>query len=101
LIPITAFVGYKIIFEYKVIRYGNNQIDIRYPVLRKTKIYSLNEIEYWGEATVKTGKNSTFRELEIKFADNKKIRLGLKEYSGYTDVIRYLEKKLARKKRER
>lgn len=98
--PLAIFLSIRTFVNYKVIGFGNNQISIRYTVRRKIKSYPLAEVAYWKESIVKTGKNSTFKEIEIQFADQFKINLGLKEFSDYPKVQAYLEKKLRKKKRE-
>lgn len=96
--PISIFVVFKIFINYKVIEVGNNQIKIVYKVRRKERIYSIRNVIRWKESVVKTGKNSTFKELEVLFDDNFKIRLGLREYTHYSDIHAYLTRKLANKK---
>lgn len=98
LTPIGIFVTYKIFVRYKVIYMGNNQVAIQYPVLRKKNTYALNEINYWKENVVKTGKNSTYKELEIVFADKRKLSVGHKEHTDYARMISYLNQKAPRKK---
>jgi hypothetical protein len=99
LIPIALFVLYKIFIRYKIIRLGNNMVELAYPVLRQTKKYSLDQIEYWVEHQVKTGKNSTYKETEIKFMDGIKLTIGHKEHTEYGRIVQYLSLKAAKKKR--
>ncbi|MEK6782682.1 MAG: hypothetical protein AABY93_13340 [Bacteroidota bacterium] len=99
LTPIALFVLYKIFIRYKVIRLGNNQVELTFPVLRSTKKYPLDQIEYWIERQVKTGKNSLFKELEIRFKDGIKLAIGHKEYSEYQNIVQYLAQKVPKKKR--
>lgn len=47
---------------------------------------------------VKTSKNSTFRELEIRFDDKFKLTLGHKEFTHYSEIFNYLTKKVGGKK---
>ncbi len=98
LAPIGGFVLYTIFIRYKVIRMGNNQIEVSFPVLRQLKKYSLAEVQCWFENQVKTGKNSVYRELVIKFEDGKKISLSPKESTEYERTIQYLKQKLPKKK---
>jgi hypothetical protein len=79
---------------------GNNQIEVNFPVLRQRKNYKLEFVEFWFENQVKTGKNSIYKELAIKFEDGKKITLSPKESTEYDRVIQYLKQKLAKKKVE-
>lgn len=100
LVPLSLFITFRTFINYKLIEFGNNQIAIKYRVRKKVKTYPLNEVLHWKEAIVKTGKNSTFKEIEIQFADHFKVALGLREYSNYPKVKAYLEKRLRAKKLE-
>ena len=96
---IAAFVIFKMFIQYKVIRMGNNEIAIHYPVLRKLTRYPLARIDYWRENQVKTGKKSVYKELEVVFEDGKKISTGQKEYTEYQKMIQYLLQKAPRKRK--
>lgn len=98
LTPLSLFLSYRVFINYKIIELGNEKITIKYPVRNNKKHYPLGRVSYWRESIVKTGKNSTFKELEIRFDDNFKLNLGLREYSNYPKVQSYLTKKLAKKK---
>jgi len=100
LTPIGVFVLYRIFIRYKIIRMGNNEIQISYPVIRQNKKYPLSELVWWIENKVKTGKNSEYRELQFKFTDGKKIGIGHKEHTEYTRMIQYLAQKAPKKKAE-
>jgi hypothetical protein len=99
LLPIALFVGFKIFIRYKVISFGNNLIEMRFPVLRTSSKYPLDQIEYWMENVVKTGKNSTYKELEIKFRDGQKLSMGHREFTEYDKVIKYLQQKVPKLKK--
>jgi hypothetical protein len=98
LVPIGLFVLYKIFIRYKIIQLGNNQIEVRFPVLRQHKKYNLAEVRFWFENQVRTGKKSVYRELVIKFEDGKKISLSPKESTEYERTVQYLKQKLPKKK---
>ena len=98
LAPIGLFVFYKIFVRYKIIRLGNNQIEVSFPVLRDSKKYSLAQVSHWTEKQVSTGKKSVYKELEIKFEDGRKVTLGHKEFSEYPRMIQYLIQKVPKKK---
>ncbi|MBS1506269.1 MAG: hypothetical protein JSS79_06465 [Bacteroidetes bacterium] len=98
LIPIGLVVLYKIFIRYKVLRLGNNQIQISYPVLRQTRHYPLDQISGWVENSVKTGKNSVYKELQIRFADGAKLDIGHKEHTEYARMVQYLQQKVPKKK---
>ncbi|MBS1486500.1 MAG: hypothetical protein JST43_02840 [Bacteroidetes bacterium] len=98
LLPIGLFVFYKIFVRYKILKLGNNQIEIIYPFLKKRKSYSLAQLDQWVENKVKTGKNSEYRELQIKFTDGHKISIGHKEHTEYPHMVQYLSQKAPKKK---
>jgi hypothetical protein len=98
LVPIFLFVFYKIFIRYKIIRMGNNRVEISYPVARKHKVYMLHEIVLWKENIVKTGKNSVFRQLEIFFQDKNRESFGDKEHTEYGRMVQYLNQKAPKKK---
>lgn len=100
LTPLSFFLTFRVFINYKIIELGNGQIVIKYPVRKGKKHYPLSRVTYWKESVVKTGKNSTFKELEIRFDDKFRLNLGLREYSNYQKVQAYLTKKLAGKKQD-
>lgn len=98
LVPIGLFVLYKIFIRYKVIRLGNNRLELTYPVIRMKKVYALHDIIAWKENVVTTGKKSVFRQLEILLSDKQRISFGDKEHTEYGRVIQYLSQKVPKKK---
>jgi hypothetical protein len=98
LVPIGLFVFYKIFVRYKVIRLGNNRLELSYPIMRKHNVYSLQDIVAWKENVVKTGKSSVFRQLEIFLPDKQRISFGDKEHTEYSRVVQYLNQKVPKKK---
>jgi hypothetical protein len=77
---------------------GNNQVILSFPVLRRRYQYPLQEIVSWKESIVKTGKSSVYKELEVRFADARKLSIGLNEYSEYNRMVQYLNQKAPKKK---
>lgn len=98
LLPLGGFVFYKIFIRYKILRLGNNQIQIDYPMLRRSKVYPIDQVKQWVENKVKTGKHAEYRELQVRFADGKKISIGHKEHTEYARMVQYLAQKAPRKK---
>ncbi len=96
--PVAVFLTIKIFINYKRISVGNNIIEVQFPVRRIRRSYQLKRIDSWKESIVKTGKNSTFRELEIRFDDQFRLTLGHKEYTRYQEIFSYLTKKVGAKK---
>ena len=98
LLPIGLFVLFKIFIRYKIIRAGNNSIDISYPVLMQTEKYPLQSIVAWRENIIKTGKNSVYKQLEILMDNKKRISIGHKEHTEYDRLVQYLQQKIPKKK---
>ena len=98
LLPIAAFVIYKIFLRYKVLSLGNNQIEVNFPVLRQSHKYKLESVQFWVENQVKTGKNSVYKELVIKFEDGRKVTMSPKEATDYDRTLQYLKQKLPKKR---
>ncbi|HRE65665.1 MAG TPA: hypothetical protein PLM56_18460 [Cyclobacteriaceae bacterium] len=98
LLPIGLFVLYRIFIRYKVIRAGDNRIEVTYPVLKKTRAYTIKQVTGWRESIVKTGKNSVFKELEIVFDDHFRLALAQKEHTEYDKLVQYLQRKAPGKK---
>jgi hypothetical protein len=98
LLPLGGYVLYKIFIRYQIVRFGNNRVEVYLPVLRQSGKYNLDQIQFWFENQVKTGKNSVYKELVIKFADNRKVTLSPKESTEYEKVVQYLKQKVAKKK---
>jgi hypothetical protein len=93
LAPLSAIITYKTVFQYKVIRMGSGRIEVRYAVFMKDRSYALADVESWSEAVVKTGKSSAYRELVIRFTDQRKITMAWREYTEYEKMIQYLSQK--------
>lgn len=98
LLPLGLFVLYRIFIRYKIIRAGDNRVEVVYPVLRKTHPYSIKQITSWRESVVKTGKNSVFKELEINFDNHFRVAIGQKEHTEYDKLVQYLQRKVPGKK---
>ena len=98
LTPIATYITYKVLFRYKVVSMGNHQIEVRYPQFRSYRSYALEEVESWMESVVRTGRTSTYKELEIKFKDGWKIQMGHREFTEYDTMLRYLTQRLPKSK---
>ena len=98
LTPLALFSLYKIFLSYKIIRVGNNQIDIRYPVFRRTRKYTLDQIGYWKETVIKNTMG-TYKEIEVRFTDHHTLNMGHKEYTEYSKIAAYLSQKVPKKKK--
>ena len=93
LAPIGGFVLYKIFIRYTIIRMGNNQVEIEYPVLNRIEKYPIKSIVAWRENIIKTGKNSAYKQLEILFDNKKRFGIGHREQTEYPGLVQYLQRK--------
>jgi hypothetical protein len=98
LLPLGFFILYKIFIRYKIIRAGDNRIEVVYPVLKRTHSFTTKEVLSWRESIVKTGKSSVFKELEITFENRFRITIGHKEHTDYDRLVQYLQRKVPGKK---
>lgn len=98
LLPLGLFVLYRIFIRYKIIRAGDNRVEVVYPVFRKSHAYTIKHIVSWRESIVKTGKNSVFKELEIVFDKHFRLTIGQKEHTEYDKLVHYLQRKAPGKK---
>lgn len=96
LFPLSLGLTARIILGYRIIEIGKERFDIYFPTRFSRKSYRLKEIEYWKETKVKTA-TGLYREVEIRFEDNKQVTLSYQEHSDYDKVIKYLKKKCAKK----
>ena len=90
--PVSLYLLYKMAYNYKTVEFDARKITVRYPLKKVTKSFSSGQLLSWGEVVVKTGKTSTFKELELRFADRTSITLAHGEYSNYGPVVAYLKK---------
>lgn len=98
LLPLGIFVLYRIFIRYKIIRAGDNRLEITYPALKKTQGYNIKQITSWRESIVRTSKNSVFKELEIVCDNKLRITIGQKEHTEYDKLVQYLQRKIPGKK---
>ena len=98
LLPICIYLFYRIFFQYKKISIGNNKFRIDYSLRGINRVYELKQIESWKEEVVKTGKNSQYRELIIKFNNGKTLTMGMQEYTEYKKILDYLIQKVGKKR---
>lgn len=96
LFPLALGLATKLIFGYKIIEVGKEKIDIFFPTRFKRQSYKIKEIDFWQETQVKTA-TGTYKEVQIQFADKKKLSLSYQEHTEYPQVIKYLKKKCAKK----
>jgi hypothetical protein len=86
------------LFNYKIISIGDNKIQVWYPLRFSTARAPLTEVEYWQETIIQT-KTGVFKQLEIVLAA-RKIKMSVQENTEYQQVVNYLKKKIASKRKK-
>lgn len=97
LAPIVLVIGLlvlgKLLGSIKVVRLGNNRLQIFYPISRLKISVDVPNILGWREEVIKT-KKGEFREVKILYSKKKILKLSNKENTEYEAVIKYLKKKV-------
>ena len=93
--PLSLVIGLRMLWNFKLVYFGKDRIEVKYPFRFSFRRYTLKEIESWSETQVKTGK-SLFKELRIVF-ERRSIKLSNQENSSYKEVHNYLRKKAGKK----
>ena len=101
LTPLTLVIALlvlgKLLSAIKIIKAGNNKLNIFYPISRSRIELPLDKIKGWREDVVKT-KQGEFRETKILYGRKKVIKLSNKENTAYEHLVKYLSQK-AKKQR--
>lgn len=101
LAPILLAIGLvvlsKVLAAIKVVKAGNNSIQVFYPISRMRIDISVKDILGWHEEVINT-KNGEFREVKILYTKKKILKLSNKENTEYEAVVKYLKKKVKIKK---
>ncbi len=101
LAPIVLVIGLvilsKLLAALKVVKLGNNQIEVFYPVSRMRLKINVKDVLGWHEEAINT-KNGEFREVKILYTKKKILKLSNKENTDYEEVVKYLKKKVKFKK---
>ncbi|MCU0419970.1 MAG: hypothetical protein MUC38_09965 [Cyclobacteriaceae bacterium] len=98
LVPLLVFVVIRVFLRYKIVRAGNNQLELCFPVLRRKHAYKLEHVALWQENVVRTGKNRVYKELAIRFADGRTLKMGHQEITEYPRLVAYLGQKIPKKR---
>lgn len=96
--PLAMILSFRIMYNFKVLYISKAQVEAWFPFRFFRKKYKLEELEFWNEETVKTGK-TLFRELRMKFR-NKTIKISNQENSSYDKIFKYLSTKAKTKKND-
>lgn len=87
----------KMMAGYKFIAAGNDRIDIRIPLKGLKKSYSLNQVLGWQEEIVMANKRE-FKQLSLLFDDKTSFSISNHEHLSYSELIKYLSKKIPKKR---
>ncbi len=98
LLPLLIFVVIRIFLRYRVVRAGQNQLEVRYPVLRRQTKYRMDQVQVWQENIVRTGKTRVYKELAIRFEDGFILKMGHQEVTEYPRLVAYLQQKAGKKR---
>ena len=101
LTPVVLVIGLlvlgKLLGAIKVVRIGDNKIEVFYPISRMRTIINVPNVLGWKEEVVKT-KNGEYREVKILYTKKKILKLSNRENTEYDAVVKYLKKKVKFKK---
>lgn len=92
---LSIILSLRILFNYKIITFSKNGLEVWYPFRFKRKKRAIDDIEKWKEERVKTGK-SFFRQTTIYFP-RFKLKLSNQENSNYEKIFDYLNKRIRKK----
>ena len=95
--PIGLGLLLRMLLGYRVISVGKEKFEVRFPSRFSNRTYKLKDISQWKETAVKTV-SGTFKEVEIRFNDDKKITVSIQEHTDYKPLLKYLQKKCAKLK---
>ena len=95
--PLAVGLTFRMLLNYKILYFGKNQIQIRYPVRLSDQRYMLKDLTSWKEEKVKTMGNH-YKELALRFSNGKSAKLSLQEHTDYHKVVKYLERKCPKKR---
>ncbi len=101
LTPVVLVIGLlvlgKLLGAIKVVRVGDNKIEVFYPISRIRTNIQVPNLLGWKEEVVKT-KNGEYREVKILYTKKKILKLSNRENTEYDAVVKYLKKKVKFKK---
>ena len=97
LTPVVLVIGLlvlgKLLGAIKVVRVGDNKIEVFYPISRMRTNIQVPNLLGWKEEVVKT-KNGEYREVKILYTKKKILKLSNRENTEYEAIVKYLKKKV-------
>jgi len=97
LAPIALAITFKVIWGYKIVRLGDNLMEVQFPTRFKKARFKLKQINSWKETVIKT-KRAPFKEIAVTYDHKQKVKLTNQENTHYDEVLNYLNKKCGRVK---
>ncbi|REE01600.1 hypothetical protein [Marinoscillum furvescens] len=101
LAPVVLVIGLvvlgKLLGAIKIVKLGDNKLQIFYPISRLKVEVKVPDILGYREEVIAT-KNGEFREVKILYTKKKILKLSNRENTEYDAVVRYLKKKVKVKK---
>lgn len=93
LLAIGLLVLGKLLGAIKVVKMGQDTINVFYPITRMRIKIGVKDVLGWREEVIKT-KSGFYREVKILYTKKKILRLSNKENTEYDQVVKYLKKKI-------
>ena len=98
LLPLGLGLFLRMLWNYKIIRIAKGKFDIHYPIRMKRSSFTIKDVHYWREETIKTA-SGTYRELQIFHAEKHKLDISMQEHTRYMEALKYLRSKCASKQK--
>ncbi|MGM0945144.1 MAG: hypothetical protein ACQEW9_08155 [Bacteroidota bacterium] len=86
----------KMLAGFRFITAGRDQIIVKLPLRGYQKAYPIADILVWEEEVILANKKE-FRQLTVAFSDQQSISVSNHEHEAYSDLVKYLRKKAAKK----
>lgn len=96
LLVTASLLLHKLLFNYKVLKIGDNKFHVYYPFRFFKTVQELKDLGAWQETIINTNKTE-FRQLKIVFLTKGYVKISNQENSEYDKVIKYLKKKAPKK----
>ncbi|WP_421977953.1 hypothetical protein [Roseivirga seohaensis] len=96
LLVVCSIMLYKLIFNYKVLKIGYNQIHVYYPFRFFKSVQEISELGAWQETIIHTNKTE-YKQLKLVFINKGYVKISNQENSDYDKVYKYIKKKAPKK----
>ncbi|WP_323755299.1 hypothetical protein [Roseivirga sp.] len=96
LLVVCSIMLYKLIFNYKVLKIGYDQIHVYYPFRFFKSVQEISELGAWQETIINTNKTE-YKQLKLVFLNKGYVKISNQENSDYDKVYKYIKKKAPKK----